>query len=53
MPVLSCRIICTGHSLGGALATLAAVWARVALVKHIPVGLQASAPTTRKNTKGH
>ncbi|KAK9915715.1 hypothetical protein WJX75_003049 [Coccomyxa subellipsoidea] len=30
------RIICTGHSLGGALATLAAVWARVALVKHIP-----------------
>lgn len=30
------RIICTGHSLGGALATLAAVWSRVALKEHLP-----------------
>ncbi|CAL8469927.1 g9469 [Coccomyxa elongata] len=29
------RIICTGHSLGGALATLAAVWTRVALTVHL------------------
>ena len=29
------RIICTGHSLGGALATLAAVWTRTALTTHL------------------